>query len=82
MNYDSKSPTTDQASNGPGSGDPQVLHTLVDAHSVRARAAERAQLRADLDAFLAQGGAVTTLEANRRVDLPKPPQNNYGKGSL
>jgi len=80
MNYDSKMPTTGQPTSS--AGDSQTMHTLVDAHSVRARAAERAQLRADLDAFLAQGGKVTTLEANLRVDVPKPPQNNYGKGSL
>ena len=82
MNYERKLPTTGQATKAAGTSEPQVVDTIVDAHSVRARAAERAQLRADLDAFLAQGGKVTRLAANRRVDLPKPPQNNYGKGAI
>ena len=54
----------------------------VDAHSIRARAAERNRLRADIDAFLASGGKVTKVEAHFRADQPKKPQNNYGKGSL
>lgn len=57
-------------------------HSMVDAHSIRAREAARVQLRADIDAFLAEGGKVTTLAANQRADLPRAPQNNYGKGSI
>ena len=54
----------------------------VDAHSIRAREAERAALRADIEAFLQSGGKVTSVAANLRVDSPRRPQNNYGKGSL
>ncbi len=54
----------------------------VDAHSVRAREAERALLRADIDAFLQGGGKVTSVAANLRTDAPRKPQNNYGKGPL
>ena len=54
----------------------------VDAHSVRARDAERALLRADIDAFLREGGKVTSVAANLRTDTPRKPQNNYGKGPL
>lgn len=79
MNYDTKLLPAESATNTPAQSE---AHALVDAHSVRAREAERAQLRSDIDAFLAQGGKVTTLEANRRVDLPKAPQNNYGQGSI
>ena len=54
----------------------------VDAHTIRAREAERSALRADIDAFLANGGKVTRVAAEFRADLPKKPQNNYGKGAL
>ena len=54
----------------------------VDAHSIRAREAERAALRADIEAFLKSGGKVKSVAANLRVDGPRRPQNNYGKGSL
>jgi len=54
----------------------------VDAHSVRAREAERAMLRADIDAFLQRGGKVTSVAADLRTDTPRKPQNNYGKGPL
>ena len=54
----------------------------VDAHSVRAREAERARLRADIEAFLAAGGKVQKVAADVRSDLPRAPQNSYGKGSL
>lgn len=94
MNYDSNLNTADHSTlpseatltsaaraNGPAplSNEP---YSLVDAHSIRAREEERAQLRADIDEFLARGGKVTTLAPNSRADLPKPPQNNYGKGSI
>ena len=88
MNYDSKMPGANESVGKPAekSGEHVPLsnetHSMVDAHSIRTREAERARLRADIDAFLAEGGKVTHLEANRRVDLPKAPQNNYGKGSI
>lgn len=64
------------------SADQVKEHAQVDAHTIRAREAERAALRADIDAFIRSGGKVTTVEANLRVDGPRKPQNNYGKGSL
>lgn len=54
----------------------------VDAHTIRAREAERAALRADIEAFLASGGKVTSVAPDLRTDQPRKPQNNYGKGSL
>lgn len=54
----------------------------VDAHTVRAREAERNSLRADIDAFLKNGGKVTSVAPNLRADIPRKPQNNYGKGAL
>jgi len=54
----------------------------VDAHTVRAREAERTLLRADIEAFLQRGGKVTSVAANLRADAPRKPQNNYGKGPL
>ena len=88
MNYDSKLILADKVADGADSksGDyvplSNVAHSMVDAHSIRAREEERARLRADIDAFLAQGGKVKTLAANCRADLPRAPQNNYGKGSI
>jgi hypothetical protein len=38
----------------------------------------RQQMASEVDAFLAQGGAVTTVERGQRTDLPKKPENKYG----
>jgi hypothetical protein len=38
----------------------------------------RQQMASEVDAFLAQGGAVTTVERGHRADLPKKPENKYG----
>jgi len=65
-----------------GSTETSREYGLVDAHTIRARSAERAELRADIDAFLARGGEVTQVVAELRTDLPRKPANNYGKGSL
>lgn len=57
-------------------------HAQVDAHTIRAREAERCALRVDIEAFLASGGKVTNVAAEQRTDEARKPQNNYGKGSL
>lgn len=38
----------------------------------------RTQMADEVEAFLAQGGAVETIEKGRRVDLPRKPENKYG----
>ncbi len=58
------------------------MNVQVDAHSIRARQDARDQITNDVDAYLSDGGSIETLEANLRIDLPRKPQNNYGKGSL
>ncbi len=58
------------------------VNTQVDAHSIRARQNARDQISSDVDAYLNGGGNIETLEPNLRIDLPRKPQNNYGKGSL
>ena len=42
------------------------------------RAAVRVQLEADIEAFLAKGGKITSVAANVMADPPKKPQSNYG----
>jgi len=64
------------------SDQPLKEHAQVDAHTIRAREAERTSLRADIDAFLAGGGKVTSIAASLRADVPSKPKNNYGKGPL
>lgn len=54
----------------------------VDAHTIRARQSLRDAIANDLEEFLNNGGSVKTVEANLRADPPRPPQNNYGKGSI
>ena len=38
----------------------------------------RAQLDADVEAFLARGGKIQSVEANVMADPPKRPESNYG----
>ncbi len=38
----------------------------------------RQQMASEVEAFLANGGAVTEVERGCRVDLPKKPENKYG----
>ena len=64
------------------SGEQLSEHAQVDAHTIRAREAERVALRTDIEAFLREGGKVTRVPAHLRADGPRKPQNNYGKGSL
>jgi len=38
----------------------------------------RQQMASEVDVFLAQGGAVTSVEQGHRADPPKKPENKYG----
>ncbi|NKC00547.1 MAG: hypothetical protein GKR90_18935 [Pseudomonadales bacterium] len=51
-------------------------------YSPEARASERDQLEADMEAFLKKGGEVKSVELGERADPPKKPENNYGRGSI
>lgn len=57
-------------------------HSHNDDMPNSATIAERQRLRdevaAEVEAFLAQGGGITSVEANLRADPPKKPESNYG----
>ena len=39
---------------------------------------ERQQLQADVEAFLARGGKISTIDANVLADPPRKPESSYG----
>lgn len=39
---------------------------------------EREQLRADIEAFLASGGKITSVDSNVVSDPPRKPESSYG----
>jgi len=55
---------------------------LADSEDSTGSAIERQKLReamaADVEAFLARGGNIQTIEANVMADPPRKPQTNYG----
>lgn len=50
----------------------------AESRTVAARDPVRCQLQSEIDAFLAQGGKITQVEANLRADPPRKPTSNYG----
>ncbi|MAM87755.1 hypothetical protein [Allohahella sp. A8] len=52
------------------------------AASVMAKVRARAQLSADIEAFLKAGGRVTQVDDNVRSDPPKKPDLNYGTSPI
>lgn len=58
------------------------FHSHNDDMPNSATIAERQRLRdevaSEVEAFLANGGGITTVEANLRADPPKKPESNYG----
>ncbi len=50
----------------------------AEGRTVAARDPDRSQLQSEIDAFLAQGGEITQVEANLRADPPRKPTSNYG----
>lgn len=52
---------------------------MADAsESISAKEAERLRIQAEVEAFLAQGGQITTVDTNVMTDPPKRPESNYG----
>ncbi|MFL0811120.1 MAG: hypothetical protein K6L76_11950 [Agarilytica sp.] len=43
-----------------------------------AKEAERLRIHAEVEAFLAEGGEITTVDTNVMTDPPKRPESNYG----
>jgi len=58
------------------------FHSHNDDMPNSATIAERQRLRdevaSEIEAFLAKGGGITSVEANLRADPPKKPESNYG----
>ncbi len=50
----------------------------AEGRTVAARDPLRAQLKDEIEAFLAEGGKITQVEANLRADPPRKPTSNYG----
>ncbi|MGI9288199.1 MAG: hypothetical protein ACR2P1_22635 [Pseudomonadales bacterium] len=50
----------------------------AEARTVAARDPIRSKLQSEIEAFLAQGGQITQVEACVRADPPRKPTSNYG----
>lgn len=48
------------------------------ARTVQAKASERNQLAADIEAFLSRGGKVESVNPNVMADPPQKPDSSYG----
>lgn len=51
---------------------------MPNSASIAERERQRSEVASEVEAFLAQGGGITTVEANLRADPPKKPESNYG----
>lgn len=49
-----------------------------DGASAIERERARRQLESDIEAFLASGGKIQSIDSNVMADPPKKPQSNYG----
>lgn len=56
------------------------ISALADSDTASAIERERArrQLESDIEAFLASGGKIQSIDSNVMADPPKKPQSNYG----
>ncbi|SFR81694.1 hypothetical protein SAMN05216203_3206 [Marinobacter daqiaonensis] len=55
---------------------------MDDTHSIAGRARIRAQLEADIQAFLSQGGQIEELDTNLRQDAPRKVDIGFNNRSL
>lgn len=53
-----------------------------DTHTVAGRSRVRAQLAADIEAFLSQGGKITELDSALRSDVPQKAEPGFNNRSV
>jgi hypothetical protein len=53
-----------------------------DSHSIAGRARVRAQLQADIEAFLSQGGKIQEVDTSFRSDTPRKVEVGFNNRSL
>ena len=53
-----------------------------DNHSIAGRARVRAQLQADIEAFLSQGGTIQEVDTSFRSDTPRKAEVGFNNRSL
>ena len=51
---------------------------MPNSATIAERQRQRDQVAAEIEAFLARGGGITTIDDNVRADPPKKPESNYG----
>jgi hypothetical protein len=51
---------------------------MPNSATIAERERQRSEVACEVEAFLAQGGGITSVEANLRADPPKKPESNYG----
>jgi hypothetical protein len=51
---------------------------MPNSATIAERERQRSEVACEVEAFLAQGGGITSVEANFRADPPKKPESNYG----
>ncbi|MGK0250098.1 MAG: hypothetical protein ACI910_002866 [Oleispira sp.] len=51
---------------------------MPNSATIAERERQRNEVASEVEAFLAQGGGITSVEANLRADPPKKPESNYG----
>jgi hypothetical protein len=51
---------------------------MPNSASIAERERQRSEVASEIEAFLAKGGGITSVEANLRADPPKKPESNYG----
>ena len=54
------------------------IEDLPNSATIAERQRLRDQVASEVEAFLAQGGGITTIDNNVRADPPKKPESNYG----
>ena len=51
---------------------------MPNSATIAERKRQRDEVASEVEAFLAQGGGITAVDANVRADPPKKPESNYG----
>jgi hypothetical protein len=59
-------------------GDTDVVVSTDSASSMAFKDQERRKIQAEIEAFLASGGKINTVDSNVVADPPKKPSSSYG----
>jgi len=78
IELDADESVVEASSDTAGSSESETVTTADSGSSLALKTQEREKIQSDIEAFLASGGKINSIDSNVVADPPKKPSSSYG----